>query len=499
MTTQEALKYYRRKQQEIHALRHAQAVMYVDAVTSAPAGSSEGRGQTLEYLANLCYEAENDPQLKQAVSFLSEHKDELPAQEKREIEVFLRSNAYIASIPQEEYAAYTVLLNEADAVWHKAKADNDFAAFAPYLEKIFETNIRFAGYYKPDQKPYDVQLDLFEKGLTMEKADAFFDALRAKIVPLLHRVMEQPQIDDSFLSRHCPIEAQRRFSDYLMDIINIDPNYCTLRETEHPFTSGLNKKDVRITTHYKENSVLSSMYSVIHEGGHALYELHSGDALEGTVLSGGVSMGIHESQSRLYENLIGRSRAFIELIFPKMQELFPTQFADITAQQLYAAANKAQPSLIRTEADELTYCLHVMVRYEIEKGLFDGSYRVADLPRIWNEKYKEYLGIDVPSDREGVLQDSHWAGGNVGYFPSYALGSAYGAQILETMKKSVDVEACVRSGDLHPISDWLSEHIWQYGGLYDPMELLERCCGAPFDASCFTDYLERKFTALYCL
>lgn len=499
MTTTEALEYYRKKIKQIHALNHAQGVMYVDAVTAAPMDSAEGRGETMEYLANLSYEAENDPGLKEAASYLSAHKDELNAQDRREIEVFLRNNEYISNIPQTEYAAYNVLLNKAEAVWHKAKQENDFASFAPYLKEIFETNKRFAGYYKPDKDPYDVQLDLFEKGLTKEKADEFFDALRAKIVPLLKKVMAKPQVDDSFLRRPFPMEAQRKFSDYLMDVITIDPNRCTLRETEHPFTNAFNKKDVRITTHYHEDNVLSSVFSVIHEGGHALYELHSGDNLEGTVLSGGVSMGVHESQSRLYENLIGRSRAFIGLIFPRMQELFSEQLSGVTADEMYLAANRAEPSLIRTEADELTYCLHIMVRYEIEKALFAGTVAVEELPRVWNEKYKEYLGIEVPSDREGVLQDSHWAGGNVGYFPSYALGSAYGAQILAKMRETVDIDSVVKGGDLMPITNWLEENIWQYGGLYDPMELLERCCGAPFDPTYFTDYLEKKFTEIYQL
>lgn len=499
MTTQEALEYYRKKQSEIDALSHAMGVLYYDAVTVAPADSAEGRGKTMEYLSNLEYEAENDPKLKEAAEFLFAHKDELSAQERREIEVFLRENEYIASIPQDEYVAYTVLLNKAEAVWHKAKAEDDFASFAPYIRDIFETNKRFAGYYKPDEKPYNVQLGLFERGLTMEKADAFFDALRAKIVPLLQKVMAQPQIDDSILAKTFPAEQQRKFSDYLMQVMTIDRNRCSIGETEHPFTDGYNKKDVRITTHYHDDAVLSSMFSVIHEGGHALYELHSADELEGTVLSGGVSMGIHESQSRLYENIIGRSRPFINLIFPKMQELFPEQLAGITAEQMYLAANKVQPSLIRTEADELTYCLHIMVRYEIEKGLFDGSIDVDELPRVWNEKYREYLGVEVPNDREGVLQDSHWAGGNVGYFPSYALGSAYGAQIMVKMLETVDVDKALESGDLTPITDWLTEHIWKFGGTYDPMDLLERCCEAPFDPEFFTEYLERKFSDIYNL
>ena len=500
MTVQEALKTYRENIAAMHALGHAMGVLHYDGATVAPVESAEGRGKTLAYLSGRMYEIETGKELAEAAQFLKEHRDELSAQDAREIEVFLRQSEFTASIPQAEYVAYVELLNKADAVWHKAKAESDFPAFAPIVKEIFATNVRFAKYYKPDQNPYDTQLSLYERGLTMEKTDAFFNALKERIVPLLKKVQEKPQVDDSFIwGKTYPIEAQRKFSDYLMDVITIDRNRCAIGETEHPFTTNFNKKDVRITTHYHEETPIYSMYSVIHEGGHALYELHSGDELEGTVLSGGVSMSIHESQSRFMENLIGRSRPFIELIFPKMQELFPEQLAGVTAEQMFLAVNKAEPSLIRTEADELTYALHVLVRYEIEKGLFDGSIAAEDLPKVWNAKYKEYLGIDVPDDKHGVLQDSHWSGGNVGYFPSYALGSAYGAQMLAKMRETVDVEGAIRSGDLRPITAWLEAHIWKFGALYDPMDLLERAVGEPFDPKYFTDYLEEKFSAIYGL
>ena len=498
MTTQEALKTYRDNIAKMHALGHAMGVLHFDGATVAPAESAEGRGRTLAYLSGCAYEIETGAELLEAVRFLDEHKDELNPQDRREIQVFLRQNEFTAAIPKEEFVAYVQLLNEADAVWHKAKLDNDFASFAPYIKKIFETNVRFDKYYRPDWAPYDTQLDRYERGLTMEKTDAFFNALKERIVPLLKKVMAKPQVDDSFIwGKTYPTEAQRRFSDYLMDVITIDKQRCTIGETEHPFTTNFNKKDVRITTHYHEETPVYSMYSVIHEGGHALYELHSGDELEGTVLSGGVSMSIHESQSRFMENIIGRSREFIGLIFPMMQSFFPEQLEGVTAEQMYLAVNKAEPILIRTEADELTYALHVLVRYEIEKGLFDGTVAVEDLPKVWNAKYKEYLGIDVQDDRQGVLQDSQWSNGNVGYFPSYALGSAYGAQMLAKMRETVDVEAAIRSGDLHPITNWLEEHIWKFGALYDPMELLERAVGEPFDPKYYTDYLEKKFSEIY--
>ncbi len=240
------------------------------------------------------------------------------------------------------------------------------------------------------------------------------------------------------------------------------------------------------------------MFSVIHEGGHALYDMGSADELAYTNLDGGVSMGIHESQSRFYENIIGRSREFVEYIYPKMQELFPTQLAGVTSEAFYRAVNKGEPSLIRTEADELTYSLHVIIRYELEKKLMDGSLQVADLPAAWNALYKEYLGVDVPDDTHGVLQDSHWSGGSIGYFPSYSLGSAYGAQMLSVMEKELDVKALVARGEIAPITAWLREHIHRHASMYEPMDLFEKTCGK-FDPQYYIDYLEKKYTALYNL
>jgi len=306
-------------------------------------------------------------------------------------------------------------------------------------------------------------------------------------------------VDDSFLNAHYPIEKQRELSDYLMKVMGMDRTHCGIAETEHPFTINFGSNDVRITTHYHEDNVASSMYSVIHEGGHAIYELGIGKEYERTFLGGGVSMGIHESQSRLFENIIGRSEEFIALIFPKLQELFPEQLAGVDAHAFWLAVNKAEPSLIRTEADELTYALHVMVRYELEKAIIAGELAVSDLPAAWNAKYKEYLGVDVPDDTHGVLQDSHWSGGSVGYFPSYALGSAYGAQMMESLRRDVNVEEAISSGSLKPIVDWLGERIYRHGCMYDPSVLLHNCCGAEFDATYYVRYLTEKFTKIYNL
>ncbi|MBP3427639.1 MAG: carboxypeptidase M32 [Clostridia bacterium] len=483
----------------IAAYNHAMSVMGVDASTAAPSDSAQGRGRSMEVLSGVVYGLVADPANEELADYLIAHGDELDAPSLRRAQLLRKSCLQMSRIPKEEHVAYAVLLNEADTVWRRAKNENDFASFAPLLEKIVAYNRKFAGYYNPDVPAYDALLNEYEEGLTMQTLDAFFAMLRSELVPLIHAIGEKEQIDDSFLHGEYPIETQRAFSDYLMQVMGIDKTRCTIAETEHPFTAGFNNHDVRITTHYHEDDVASSMFSVIHEGGHALYELGYDDAYNHTALQGGAAMSIHESQSRFYENIIGRSLAFIRLIFPKMQELFPQQLAGVTAEQVYRAVNKAQPSLIRTEADELTYALHIMVRYELEKQLIAGTLEVRDLPQAWNAMMKEYLGVDVPDDARGVLQDTHWSGGMIGYFPSYALGSAYAAQMLDVMEQEIgDTQALVAAGELDKVTAWLKAHIHTHGCLYKPGELFERSCGV-FDAKHYTDYLKKKFTALYGL
>ena len=495
----QALEALDKHQQTLAAYNHAIGVVYLDASTAAPKGTWEGRGRAMATLSEITYKLETDPAVGEMLSFLEAHLEELNPMQKRQVEVLRKSYDETRKIPAEECVAYSVLLNDAQAIWEKAKNENDFDAFAPYLEKIVAYNRKFAGYYNPDMKPYDALLNQYEEGLNMATLDEFFAQLRAAIVPLVARIQQVPQIDDSFLNRHYSVEQQRKFSDYLMEVLGLDRNYCGIAETEHPFTTNFNNKDVRITTHYYENDLANSMYSVIHEGGHALYELGADDCYNFTALQGGVSMGIHESQSRFYENLMGRSRAFIHAIFPKVKELFPEQMADVDEEMFYKAVNKAQPSLIRTAADELTYANHIMIRYELEKQLIGGTLEVKDVPTAWNRLYKEYLGIDVPDDASGCLQDTHWAGGMIGYFPSYALGSAYGAQMIAKMQEEIgDVYEDVAKGDLSKVTAWLKEKIHRHASFKKPGALFEEVCGK-FDASYYTNYLTKKFTELYDL
>ena len=498
-SVQQAREALKKLEQTQAAYNHALGVLYLDATTAAPSDTWEGRGKTMEVMSQITYDLLVNDENDELLSYLEAHADELDAQTKREVEVLRKSYDQIHRIPAEEYVAYSVLINDAESVWHKAKPEDDFAAFAPYLEKIVDYNRKFAGYYHPEMAPYDALLNEYEEGMNVQTLDAFFAQLRQTIVPLIEKIRATKQIDDAFLYRHYPVEIQRKLSDYLMEVMGIDRTHCGIAETEHPFTTNFNNKDVRITTHYFEDNLVSSMFSVIHEGGHALYELGADDCYNYTALAGGVSMGIHESQSRFYENIIGRSPAYVHAVFPKLKELFPEQLADVDEEMFYRAINKAEPSLIRTEADELTYCLHIMVRYEIEKQLIGGTLAVKDVPAEWKRLYKEYLGVDVPSDREGCLQDSHWSGGSIGYFPSYALGSAYGAQLLRKMKETVDVDECLKTGNFAPINAWNREHIWQYGCLKKPGALLEQALGEKFDPTVYTQYLEEKYGEIYGL
>ena len=487
-------------QSRLSAYSHAMSLIYYDGATTAPKKTAENRAHALGILSEESYKLSTSDEVVSLLEELDREKDVLSEKDRRAVELMYRDIKEMKQIPMDEYVAYEELLVKADDVWHRAKETSDFELFRPVLEEIFATQKRFAKYCAPDMKPYDYCLNKFEEGLTCEKCDEFFDTLRSRLVPLIAKITSAPQIDDSIAHGKFSTDEQEKFSYELMRTIGIDTDLCGLGTTEHPFTTSIGShKDTRITTNYKEDNFTHSMYSVIHEGGHALYDMNSADEFAYTVLDGGVSMGIHESQSRFYENLIGRSRAFCRFIFPAVQKCFPQQTAEYTAEDLYRAVNLVTPSLIRTEADEVTYCLHVMIRYELERRVMSDELEVRDLPAEWNRLYKEYLGVDVPDDRHGVLQDSHWSGGGIGYFPSYALGSAYGAQLLAKMKETVDVDDCLSTGDFSAINEWNRQNIWRHGCMMKPGELLKNALGTEFDPTYYTDYLEKKYSEIYGL
>ncbi len=499
MTIDQALAKLNELQTAQHAYSHAMGVLSLDGDTAAPSASARGRGETMGYLSGVTYQLLVNDEVKEALETILSSRDAVTPVQYRQAELFKEDYDDSVRIPMAEYVEYSTLITNANAVWHEAKEKSDYAAFAPYLEKIIDFNRRFAAYKNDKRAPYDVLLDGFEKGACTATLDPFFQTLRDKLTPVILAVAEKPAPDAAFLKQPFPIADQRIFSDRLMQMMGIPRDRCGIAETEHPFTTNFNKWDVRITTNYSETDVADSMYSVIHEGGHALYELGTADEIQFTNLAGGASMGLHESQSRFYENLIGRSLPFCKALLPVMQQVFPQQMKGVSPEALYAAVNKSQPSLIRTQSDELTYGMHIAIRYEMEKRMIDGDVKVNDLPSLWNQMYKEYLGVTVPNDREGILQDVHWAGGMIGYFPSYALGSAYGVQMLQAMQQEFDPWADVEKGDLTRITTWLGDKIHRHGRFLTPNQLLMNAIGKPFDPICYTDYLTSKFSDLYQL
>ncbi|MCR4893189.1 MAG: carboxypeptidase M32 [Eubacteriales bacterium] len=501
MDIKQACEKMRKLERRRWAYGHAMSLLSVDGMTVAPAESYMGRGETLGILSEDSYDMFINDGTGELLEFLSSNLEDIEDPAVRR-EVVLLKEEYDKDrlIPKDEYVEYTMLLNEADAVWHRAKADNDFPAFEPILEKIVAFNRKIAEWYDPaSPSRYDTLLNEYDRGVTTAMLDGFFSRLGKTITPLVKEIAKvQDRVDHSVIEGVFPIEKQRILSRKAMDYLQIDPKRCVLGETEHPFTESFNKYDVRITTKYHDDDFLDNMYSVMHEGGHAIYEMSYADEYSFTALAGGASCAMHESQSRFWENLVGRSEEFISYISPTFRELFPS-LEKATDRALYEAANVSMPTLIRTEADELTYSLHVMVRYELEKALIDGDMKVHDLPGEWNSLYRKYLGIEVPDDTRGVLQDSHWSGGSFGYFPSYALGNAYSLQILSALKKDVDFSGCVASGNIAPVKDWLTEKIYRFGRLMDPNDLIESCCGEKFDAGYYTDYLEKKYSDIYGL
>ena len=495
MKLDEAIGKFKELNGRLHAYQHAMGMLSYDGQTGAPPKSYEGRGMSLSILSGEIYKNFINDETNELIDFLLENKDGLDDVVKRMAEEAREEYDQTSKIPMQEFMEFMKLQNEASHVWHSAKTGNDFKSFEPYLGKLVETRKRFANYRNPSIDPYNLYLDDFEKGYTMEDYDRFFDTLRDRLVPLIKDAIPRfagTRVD--FTTRKYPVDAQKKLGEYVLDVMLLDKERYSTAESEHPFTMGLNKNDVRFTTHFYETLPFSALYSTIHEAGHATYELNTADELMFTGLDDGASLGFHESQSRFYENIVGRSAEFIEFLYPKMRELFPDQLSDVSASELYMAVNKPEATLIRTEADELTYSLHVMVRYEIERMLFSGDIRVSDLPGIWNEKYRQYLGITPPDDTRGVLQDVHWSEGMFGYFPTYALGSALSSQLTAAMGKKIDYKGDIAKGDLSRINAWMTENVHRHGKLLKPKEIVRFACDEDFDAGYYCDYLLNKFS-----
>lgn len=480
------------------ALQAASTIFSWDNETLAPEGAVE---KTSVYMGQLSMEymkVMTSPEIKEAAKAL-EGGEGLTEVQQAIAEKVRKDIHDIDVIPPEEYQAYSELTAKAGTVWAKAKKQNDYSLFAPVLKDLISYQRKFAGYRAKDgQRLYDVLLEDYEEGFTMKELDRFFDRMRKEIVPLLKEVRKKlDMIDSSAVFQEYDIEKQKEFSRFLAEYLGFDFTKGVLGESEHPFTDSLHNEDVRITNHYYPDNLESAIFSVIHETGHALYEGGNSDEVTMTPVQGGASCGMHESQSRMFENVIGRSRAFWEPIYGKLQETFPEQLENLPLEDFIRIINRVHPDLIRTEADELTYCLHIMVRYEMEKKMIEEECSVEDLPEMWNSLYEEYLGIRPETDTEGILQDVHWSFGGFGYFPSYALGNAFASQIYAQMEKDLEVEQLLKEGNLKPIREYLKEHIHQYGASRKTRRLLKDLTGEEFNPDYYVDYLKNKYTALY--
>lgn len=472
-----------------------------DNETLAPEQAGAYTARVQGVLAASYQEVLTGPELKGLISACEQESGAEENPEKQAVLREIKEEAeQLECIPPKEYRAYQELVAESARIWARAREEKNFQAFAPTLEKIIFWQKTFAGYRaKKGQRLYDVMLDSYEKGFGMKELDEFFGLLKKELVPLLHQVMESPvRISDEFLTGDYPEDRQRELAEYLAEYVGFDFRKGVLAESAHPFTTSLHNHDVRITTHYK-NSLDSSLFSVIHESGHAIYEMGIEDRLTQTPAGQGASMGMHESQSRFFENILGRSEAFWIPVYGKVKELFGEQLRGIGREQFVRAINRVHPGLIRTEADELTYSLHVLVRYELEKALIEEDLPVEQLPRLWADKYEEYLGIRPENDGEGVLQDIHWAQGSFGYFPSYALGSAFGAQMYASMKKEMDADQMLEEGRLGEIREYLRLHVHRFGKVKTSRQILQDMTGEDFRPQYYVDYLKEKYGRLYQL
>ena len=500
MDLQQARLDFAELQKKLCAFNHATALIYLDGQTNAPPDTLANRTHSTEILNEEIFRLKTCPESIALLEFLEENKDELTYKERRTVEFMTADLNRQKNIPADDFVRYGTYLTEAQDAWHLAKEENNYDILAPKLEKVVESMRSFAKYNSPDMDPYEYCVSQYEDGIDIEILERLFNGIRAEITPLLNQISEKPKIDDSCLRGDFPVDAQEEMARYLMELLGVNMHRVGLTTAEHPFTSFLGSHfDERIATRYSENNIASSLYTILNQIGHVLHETGQADNLAFTALDGSASIGLTESQGRFYENIIGRSLPFINLIYPELEELFPDTIGTVSPEELFRAVNKVEPGLNRIDADELTFNLHIMVRYELEKAMLYGDLSVKDLRDAWNQKYKEYLGLDVTDDNSGVLQDIHWPFGAFGYFPIYALGNAFSAQMANKMREDLEIEQYVEEGNFALINFWNKDRIWKYGGLFKSKDIMEKYVGAPINNDDYIRYLKEKYTAIYQL
>ena len=505
----EKLRFVRETLATAERYEHALHVINFDMETLCPPDGMEEEGETMAFLSTEAYKLVKSEAFTEAAEYLYEHRfgsgtqdepgeDALETLDRALVEKLHRDYDKIRNITPEMNHEFSLAFHKAYIDWLNAKNASDYSIFVPSLEKVLEINRKDVSLRSEKKNTvYDSLLDDYERGITIEDLDEAFGACKERLIPFLEKIKASKKvIRTDFLSRTVKDEQQKAMVQYLLETIGYDFRRGAFTTTEHPFTDDLAKNDVRVTTHYYPEMFSSSMYSTIHEGGHALFGQLQPYEHHDRFIANSMTLGMHESVSRFYENRIGRSEEFTGLVFDKTREIYPGLLDDVTPREFYEAMNVVRPSLIRTEADEFTYTFHIIIRYEIEKMIVNGNADIKGLPEIWNAKYRDYLGVVPGNDAAGILQDVHWSGG-FGYFPTYAIGNMYNAMYYNRMKTEIDPAACVAAGDFGTINTWMKEHVFAKANLLEPKEWIRDITGRALTPDDFLDYLEEKYGALY--
>ena len=478
---------------------HAMGIISFDFETCVPKKAMENEGDTLSFFSNQCFKIEKSKSFENLVIDLYQEVDSLDYLDQILVKNLYRSYLMQKNITPKMELEMSKVYNKAYIDWLEAKNKKDYKLYIPSFKRVIEISKKEVELRDSKVKLddlYDNMLNDCERGMLQKELDVFFEELKQGLIELIGKIKKSNKvIRRDFLNRKVPIYKQEAFSKYLLELNGFDFERGFLSTTEHPFTSSIAKDDARVTTHYYENMVLSNIYSIIHEGGHAIFMQNEPEEDHNHFLNDNISNGMHESVSRFFENVIARSKAYTHLIYPKFKETF-NEFNDVTEEELYEAINIVKPSLVRTEADEVTYGLHIVIRYEMEKKLCSGELKVEDAAKEWNRLYKEYLGVEPTNDAEGILQDVHWTGG-FGYFPSYAIGNAYNAMYLKELKKEYDFDELLLKGDFKTINEWLKKHIFKDANHLDPKDWIKSITNKELSAKDFLEYLNDKYKDIY--
>ncbi|MBN8582665.1 MAG: carboxypeptidase M32 [Anaerolineae bacterium] len=485
---------------EVSDLGSAGSILSWDQQVNMPPAGAEARGQQLATLGKIAQEKFTSDEVGSLLEDLKKEYTDPETDEGALIRVTARTYDKAKSVPAEFIAEQAIAATKGVEAWVEAKSKSDFSIFRPYLEKNVELVKKYVSFFPPADHPYDTLLDDYEPGMKTAEVREIFGNLRPKQVALIKAISEAKQVKSEFLEKSYNEKKVWDFGETIITKFGYDFNRGRQDKAPHPFETTFNVNDVRITNRFEKNAPLATLFSAMHECGHALYELGSNPAYERTPLSGGTSLAVHESQSRMWENLVGRSFPFWEHFYPVLKKTFPSQLDGVSLKNFYKAINKVEPSFIRVNADEATYNLHIMLRLEIEIGLVDGSIEVKDLPEIWNAKMRDYLGITPPNDAQGVLQDIHWSYGSIGYFSTYALGNIVSAQLWEKINKEIkDLDEQIRKGQFGELREWLRAKIHVHSHKYDPQDIVKKVTGNTIDSAAYVRYLTKKYSEVYGL